>query len=80
MAKINAIPWLERVSSADNISDAVSRWDFELVRKAGWHQVDLDFTPLWTALMRVASEPCLASPERATEVLAAAEQFRKTKR
>ena len=50
-------PWFERVSSASNISDGVSRHEFELATKLDWCQVSVDFTQVFKLLVDHIQNP-----------------------
>ena len=44
-------PWIERVSSQDNIADETSRGDFERARKLRWREVVLPLEAIWTVTL-----------------------------
>ena len=71
-ANLACDPWIERVSSKANISDGVSRNDFQLPRRHGWPHIHLDYEPLWPILMRAVDDIEFAvqdAPQLACEAL-----------
>ena len=54
-------PWFERVSSAANISDSVSRDDMSEANAAGWLYIDLDLEYIWDIIIRCVHDPEYAS-------------------
>ena len=46
-------PWMERVTSKANLSDAVSRGDFAEARRLGWRQLFFDLSGFWLCLARL---------------------------
>ncbi len=46
MADIGSDPWIERVSSAANLSDEISRDKYELADRHGWYGINLDLTDI----------------------------------
>ncbi len=49
-------PWLERVSSAANLSDAISRDDFSLNLANGWLHLRLDLADTYAILIQAAND------------------------
>ena len=47
-------PWMHRVSSADNISDEVSRNDFTMAKALNWHRVHIDTEDIYKIILRAA--------------------------
>ena len=45
-------PWFDRVCSADNPTDQLSRRDFGAAEGRGWQQIHPDLTCLWETLVR----------------------------
>ena len=53
--KIN--PWFERVASASNIADAISRFDLSEAARQGWYVAQLDFSVVFEALLAHLRNP-----------------------
>ena len=68
MSDSSTDPWMERVSSKANLSDGVSRDDWDLVTESGWFRVDIDFSPTFPILVRVANDEHYAHTEAATDI------------
>ena len=49
-------PWIERVSSAANLSDGVSRNNFTVSDEAGWFRLELDLDNVYQTLLKAASD------------------------
>ena len=63
--------WLERVSSAANIADAISRGDFTHAIAEGWHRATVDFSNLWPVLLEITRPPYDFSPLALSKIMAA---------
>ena len=63
--------WLERVPSAANIADPISREDFAFAEAAGWVRVFPDFRKLWVVLRKITRPPYDFSSKALRQVLAA---------
>jgi hypothetical protein len=59
-AEHSSFPWFERVSSKANISDAISRGDFQEAREEGWLHLDLDYTETYNILRKIACDEIYA--------------------
>ena len=55
-AQTNSQPWIDRVSSKANLSDGVSRDDWELADQMGRARLDLDMTPAYAVFQQVAND------------------------
>ena len=55
MAKHQSQPRIERVSSAANLSDGVSRNDFTVADEKNWFHMHLDLQSTYTTLLRAAT-------------------------
>ena len=51
-ARVGAAPWLERVASKANLSDAVSRLEFDTAVASGWRRLEFDFVPAFSIIAR----------------------------
>ena len=49
-------PWIERVPSNAQLSDAVSRGDEAAARAAGWKFVATDLDPVWEILLSALAQ------------------------
>jgi len=56
-------PWMERVSSSANISDGVSRDDFQMADRMGWHRIDVDLTKVYEILVKASDDMIFAHTE-----------------
>ena len=72
MAVLGAAPWFERVSSKDNIADAVSRFDFTEAESQGWLRVHPPLDKVWEVLLRAVRDLDYGSLGAARAVLKAA--------
>ena len=59
-AQTNSQPWIDRVSSKANLSDGVSRDDWELADQMGWARLDLDMTPAYAVFQQLANDSTYA--------------------
>ena len=60
-------PWMERVSSKANLSDEVSRDCWQLASEAGWFRMEIDFSPIYPVLVRVATDEHYARTDAAKD-------------
>ena len=44
-------PWIERVSSQDNIADEISRGEFARARRLAWQEVELPLGSIWPVIL-----------------------------
>ena len=49
-------PWFERVTAKTNLSDEISREDMTLVKRSGWHIIDLDLTKTYETLIKASGD------------------------
>ena len=59
-AEHSSFPWFERVSSKANISDSVSRGDFEEAQREGWLHLDIGYTATYDILRKLAGDELYA--------------------
>ena len=67
-----ACPWFERVASAANISDEVSRMDFRRAEEDGWTHCAFDFEGIWSLLDEALGVPQGDLPRVAADLCVAA--------
>ena len=61
-------PWMNRVSSTDNISDGVSRNDFTLADVCRWHRVQVDTSDVYKIILRAADDILFAHTQALREL------------
>ena len=61
-------PWIEHVSSAAQLADAVSRADLAAATKLGWQGWDLELAPLWDLLAEVIADGVACKFAQAVEL------------
>ena len=64
--------WFNRVTSAANVGDAVSREDFQFARESGWRRYTPSWELLWPALTSIATPPFELGPDALRLLLSAA--------
>ena len=70
-ASLQAIPWFERVPSAAQLADGVSRGDDADAISIGSLHLDYDYTEVWTVINRMISSGSLADHHDCAKLLAA---------
>ena len=63
--------WQERVPSAANLADAISREDFVYAISVGWVRYFPDFSKLWPVLLEVTRPPFDFSPQALQKIMEA---------
>ena len=61
-------PWMERVSSKANLSDAISRDDFTEARAQNWVHLDIDLSEVYEVILQCCDDVAFAH-EKATDQL-----------
>ena len=61
-------PWIDRVCSSANLSDGVSRNDWDLCEQMGWVRLDLDLEQVYAILQSVASDSAFAYNTAAAQI------------
>ena len=62
-AKVGSCPWFERVASAAQVADTVSRGDLELANSQNWQEVQLDLTEIWQIVRNVIRAGAIATDD-----------------
>ena len=63
-----AEPWFERVPSAANVSDAISRKDFSKAKEMGWTPCEVGLDCLWQLLREAKKIPLKELPAMAAKL------------
>ena len=70
-ASLQAIPWFERVPSAAQLADGVSRGDDADALTIGSLRLEYDYTEVWTIINKMISAGGLADHRACAQLLAA---------
>ena len=67
-ASLGTSPWMQRVSSTDNVSDAVSRQDLQDAHAKKWQEVKIDLDPVYQIILKAAGDMIFAHTDAMTQI------------
>jgi hypothetical protein len=67
-AQSQSQPWIDRVCSSANLSDGVSRDEWDLCEQMGWARLDLNFDQVYVILQSVATDSAFAYNSAAAQI------------